>query len=1409
MSSHFLAQSLLLCLLVYADFAYSEVHYIRPSLDSPCPQNASSCLTLSQFAANFSHNETDISLLFLRGNHTLDRELLVHRTNFSMSKYVKDNKRVYVECISQLGRFNVSEATSASIKSLHFIGCGSNRISKVTWLTIADSIFQDVEDNSTVLELNRVDIANIERSQFLYNTIDYHTINISIHFLSKERLDYVYHHRNRPSGVLYTVFSNVSIISSWFMYNKADIGGALVAHNSSVHIDRSTLSYNTANFGGAIVTSASTIDIDSCTFTGNIAHVGGGVMVTYNDKFTICNTNFIQNNAYIGGVMNTFGNSSVTMNNCNCTSNNASFSGVMETCHNSLLNISNCTFTFNSAWYDGGVMFTWDNSLFTLSNCTFTCNSAYSNGGVMVIWNNSSFNISNSTFTSNSATQYAVIVTYITSVVNISNSTFINNRAISNAVAIIYCTGKLLNLDSCNFSFNTLDRDGGIIRSSQCSTNIVNCVFDHNVGLLVYAYNSNLTLSGESKFENSNKALITDDVFFQGGVITSYQSTVVFTRYSTIYISSNQASDGGAILAIESTIIMYGNTTIANNNLTTITNSSGGGISLKLSRLEIKGNCTLFNNSALRGGGIHATSSTISVYQPATLQIINNNAELGGGMYLEVNSKLYVLKEHDVFTKKAYLNFIDNHAKYGGAVYVDDTNSITCSAGSECFIQTLKLYSFWYSDTSKINIFFTGNTATSQGSNLFGGLLDRCIPNQFAELLYTDEPIYYSGVTYLQNISNITQLDSISSKPVRVCFCNSKHELDYSYQLPTITVKKGETFNVSVVAVDQVNNTVDANIFSYLSSFNSGFGAGQQIKKLGRNCTDLTYNVYSPHNSETINLFADGPCGRAALSTSHITIQFTDCTCPVGFQPLSNSKSSTRCKCICDSRLSPFITHCDYATSSVFRVSTNSWISYFNDTDHSGYVKFRYCPFDYCKHSEDNISINFNLPNGADAQCSYNRTGVLCGSCRGKSSLSLASSRCLPCHSYWPAVCVVILLTAILAGILLVTALLVLNMTVSVGLINGFIFYANIVSAGSAVFFPSSKPSFSSVFVAWLNLDIGIDVCFIDGLDAYIKTWLQLAFPAYIISLVVIVIIVSEYSPKFAGLIGKKDPVSTLATLILLSYAKLLSVTITALSYATLDYPDGKQEIVWLPDGNVKYFQGKHIPLVLVAVLIIIIGLPYTILLFLWQWIVCAPRWKIFKWTRNTKLNVFIATYHVPHNSKYRYWTGLLLLVRVIFYVTTSVTESSDPETLALSSALLIGGLTLFKGVSGQRVYRKSLVDVVDTILNYNLLVLAVITLYDFNYNTTKQTVVAYTSTIITFTIFSGLICYHIILLTKKKESLEECNEPLLSPAEPAKAEVTYSVIELPRSDQDPTLDFDRDRISEHHRIVTPPYTDD
>ena len=136
--------------------------------------------------------------------------------------------------------------------------------------------------------------------------------------------------------------------------------------------------------------------------------------------------------------------------------------------------------------------------------------------------------------------------------------------------------------------------------------------------------------------------------------------------------------------------------------------------------------------------------------------------------------------------------------------------------------------------------------------------------------------------------------------------------------------------------------------------------------------------------------------------------------------------------------------------------------------------------------STKTVSVILNHLNGADAQCANSRTELLCGTCQQNHSLSLGSSCCLLCHSPWPLVLVTIILATIIAGILLTTALLVLNMRVAVGLINGFTFYAADVS--------SSEPSLPSVFVAWLNLDIGFDVCFIYRLDAYTKTWLQLAF---------------------------------------------------------------------------------------------------------------------------------------------------------------------------------------------------------------------------------------------------------------------------------------------------------------------------
>ena len=135
MSVHYFTQYLLVFLLVYADCTYSQEVYIhgQQKQSNSCPQNLA-CVTLSQFTDSisdyYSGSESNVSLVFLPGNHILDRELsLANLNNFSMSKEAQHNESVTVKCSTKSARFVVSNITFVSIKGLNFIDCRSNTIS--------------------------------------------------------------------------------------------------------------------------------------------------------------------------------------------------------------------------------------------------------------------------------------------------------------------------------------------------------------------------------------------------------------------------------------------------------------------------------------------------------------------------------------------------------------------------------------------------------------------------------------------------------------------------------------------------------------------------------------------------------------------------------------------------------------------------------------------------------------------------------------------------------------------------------------------------------------------------------------------------------------------------------------------------------------------------------------------------------------------------------------------------------------------------------------------------------------------------------------------------------------------------------------------------------------------------------
>ena len=267
-----------------------------------------------------------------------------------------------------------------------------------------------------------------------------------------------------------------------------------------------------------------------------------------------------------------------------------------------------------------------------------------------------------------------------------------------------------------------------------------------------------------------------------------------------------------------------------------------------------------------------------------------------------------------------------------------------------------------------------------------------------------------------------------------------------------------------------------------------------------------------------------------------------------------------------------------------------------NDTDELGYI-LQDCPYDYCVSKPANVSLGSQKE--IDFQCAFERTGFLCGKCREGLSLIFGSSQCMKCTNYY----IFLIIPFSVAGLALVAIILLLNTTVAVGTLHGLIFYANILAAGGSVFGISRSHSFLTMFLAWLNLDLGIEMCFYDGMDSQAKLLLQLVFPIYLFLLVFLIIVFCEYCEPFSRLLSNRNPVATLCTMMLFSYSKLLRFIVTALQYAYLDYPDESHQTVWLYDANVPYFENSHIHRFVIASLIIAFGALFTALLFFGQWL--------------------------------------------------------------------------------------------------------------------------------------------------------------------------------------------------------------
>ena len=914
------------------------------------------------------------------------------------------------------------------------------------------------------------------------------------------------------------------------------------------------------------------------------------------------------------------------------------------------------------------------------------------------------FNLTMSNNSGYSGGNLAIFTKYLYGFIEISNSIFEGGKAVRGAGMSMSLGGieikngeckdqfrpnQLLYVYNTSFTNNLADRYGGGVFIQQ-KEYLLNCII--NV----------------VTFENSN---FTNNAIFlkPGGGIALHSMSLTQTDF--IYHGNPQFN------------VILSNCGIYNNYIKSQKNDTSGigVVYIKSNRFFNITNTAIFNNKAT---GILGMSSNIILSQNVTIS--NNIGSSGGGMLLCQNAVMYL---------EAYTNVTIAHNRAistGGGISVE---TYYLDSLPICFFQlSRELLENEYL-LKMTNVYVYNNTASFAGNNIFGGSIKHCYNIQTFEMNHSNtfNKEIYQKIFKVPN--NTIEFSSISSLPQRVCLCQNKK--------PDCKIKSyikpnkfpGETFSIEAVLVGQFDGTVPGTVEANLISKHSSIKQGEHIQKLSStNCSQLDYTISTSSYDEVLLLRVQQIGDISEFEDTFnfinvkIRVQFKDC--PLGFNQTTDGYSS----CDCSWLIRNYVT-CDITTQTINRVPP-VWIGNVETENGTKIVAVHeYCPFDYCLNTEvDLVSSNGSL--SQNKQCAFNRTGVLCGSCSKGLSVVLGSSKCRICSNYW----ILLLIPISLTGVAFLIILILFDITIADGTLSGIIFYCNVIESNITTFFPAQSERyipfltlFIKKFISIINLNLGVSMCLFDGMDSYAKAWLDFAFPLYLWLITGVFIFIADGRCSW---IVRRNAVKVLATFILLSYTRLLSAVAESLQVSVLQLETRGFELRWLIDGNIKYFEGKHIPLAIFAMMLGLLLLPFALCLFFIQWLQKASDWKIFSWINHLK--PFFDVYTGPFTASGRFWTGLLLLSRGILLVTTAVNVNGSPNTILGAILLMVVILLLIVALLPSGLYWRRHLNVLEYSSLVNLGALSCLLLI-FKYSS----IVSHVFVSIEILIFVGVLVYH------------------------------------------------------------------
>lgn len=716
------------------------------------------------------------------------------------------------------------------------------------------------------------------------------------------------------------------------------------------------------------------------------------------------------------------------------------------------------------------------------------------------------------------------------------------------------------------------------------------------------------------------------------------------------------------------------------------------------SKLSFKGNTSFESCRTYRNGGALSLSrSVVYLVAPANVTFSNNVASLGGAVYVEPWIKLFAMEKcffqvndsiGGIHNPAVRLYFFNNHGHRGGsAIYADVRN---------CTLDNSAGMNYGLNDSEHVL------------ANISSGI-----------------PFNHNATTRF-----------ISFESTKVCFCKNGSIANSCQQTIELSVYPGQKKNVSIASIDLYNQIVPSLIF--LGNEQNAF-IDYHLANVNFECNDFTLprSVTSGASNATLSMNTDATLSieEGILPVSRIELRKKPC--PPGFVLLNDSGI-----CNCTSFLSEKGVTCDIDSVSFTKPRGTTEVSWLGTLKNDTMLFSSSCPFEYC-----NGSMNPVRSDMFDKQCSFNRSGVMCGRCAKPLSAIFGESECRQCSNDY----ISLLLAFAILGLVLVAFHFLLDITVTSGTITGLVFYANVLYMDSTLFFPpaitdTNYGKFLYTFVSWVNLDFGLDLCFYNGMQNYHKMLLQFGFTAYVMLIVVAIIFLGHFCTRCA-LLRNSNVVPVLATLILFSFTRTLNSVVNIFQYSDVyDVYNGNGTRVWMYDGNISYVDKMHAPLMAIAVALCIIFIaPYTLVMLFSPCLQRASHLHVFSWVN--RLKPFVDCYQAPYKDGSRFWTGLLLTTRIFLSIVAISTEVDKTEVVLTITLTSLALLVVFLGLG---VYKRWQLNAIEAFFYVNLNLMGLVVLYsdtsrnEVEYNTKYLMVVNVTVGVgSAFLCFMGVVFYH------------------------------------------------------------------